>query len=285
MIDLHCHTAVSDNSLTVTQILELASLNCITRIAITDHDTTCGLEEAVRLGEQYDVTIIPGIEISAFDYERHRKVHILGLWIDENDKTLMDFCMPVIRQRQEAAMEMVEKVREYGFAITWEDVCRIAYRSTNVYKQHIMHALLDKGYCHYIHDEVCKSLFNESYNGKWPGYAFVPIEYPTAEDAVMAVKQSGGLAVLAHPGLYDNYAIISRLVKKGLDGIECIHPGNTPEQTKLAFMYARHYKCAVTGGTDFHGFYGTYPCLPGEMGITDEEYEKLYSRKIRTLCK
>lgn len=263
MIDLHVHTNISDNSLSAEEILALARKRGITHLALTNHDTTKGLAEAMEQGQEMGVQVIPGIEISAFDYQRDRRAHILGLYIEPGHPALEKLCAPLVRRRREASEKMVEKIAAAGFDLCWEDAEKYA-GGTGVFKQHIMHALLEKGYCEHIYGELYQKLFRRS--GSPVGIAYVPIEYADAAEAIRAVREAGGIAVLAHPGQMDNFAAIDHWAELGLQGIEVFHPSHSPEDRQLAWQYAQKHQLVVTGGSDHHGFYGE---MPVELGCPE----------------
>lgn len=255
-IDLHCHTKLSDNSLTFEEIVELALAEEVTHLAVTNHDTTLRLNDMVRYGAENGIEIIPGIEISAFDFVRGRRVHILGYYVEEGHPALAELCDPVIAARHNASRVMVERLIDAGYDISWQQVERYAEGGTGVYKQHIMHALIDKGYTKHIYGDLYKKLFSRGQNGEQPGIAFMPSKYVDAHDAIRAIGQAGGVAVLAHPGQYRSFEIAHELVQTGLAGIEVWHPLHGPEEEAMAEALAMQYGLIMTGGSDYHGFYG-----------------------------
>ena len=109
MVDLHVHTKISDNSMTAYEVLKLAREKGITHIAFTDHDTTKDLKKAMGLGKEIGVEVIPGIEISAYDYKRNKRAHILGLYIQPGHPSLETICNPLIERRCRASYEMVKR--------------------------------------------------------------------------------------------------------------------------------------------------------------------------------
>lgn len=254
--ELHCHTKLSDGSCTFNEILDMAVREGICHLAITNHDTTLELKEMVRKGLERKIEIIPGIEISAFDFKRNRKVHILGYFIEPGNTAIEKLCAPLIEQRHHANCKAVERLVEAGYSITWDNVLKYAEGGTGVYKQHIVHALIDQGYTTEIYGDLYKKLFSRGQNGKPPGIAYIPMEYVDAGEAVRTVLQAGGVPVLAHPGQYQSFEVIPELVEKGLQGIEVWHPLHGPDEEAKALECAQKYNLVITGGSDFHGFYG-----------------------------
>lgn len=138
VVDLHCHSKVSDNSFTTEEVIGQAKEAGVTRLAITNHDTTMGLQEASSLGERYGVEIIPGIEISAFDIKRGRRAHFLGFSVEPAHPAIEELCAPLRAARHEACWTMVEHIQEAGYNVDWEQLQAYAAGGTGVYKQHIM---------------------------------------------------------------------------------------------------------------------------------------------------
>lgn len=279
MVDLHCHTSISDNSMTVLEVIRLAQRNGVTHLAITDHDTIKGLLEAEKIGRSLGIEIVPGIEISAYDFKGKKRVHILGLLFEQDTDLLQDLCGPLVERRHQASKEMVRRIIDAGYNITWDQVARYAEGGTGVYKQHIMHALLFQGYCDSIYGDLYRKLFSRGKNGTEPGLAYIPIDYIDAVSAVRAVKQAGGIPILAHPALYDNFDILPELVEAGLEGIEIWHPHHSKTDEIKTAGHAAQWDLIMTGGSDFHGFYGETTDSIGSKSPGLSSVAKLYQRK------
>lgn len=278
IIDLHVHTKISDNSLTAEEVIKSAKEKGVTCFAITDHDTTKGLREAIDYGNKSGVGIIPGIEISAYDYKRNKRAHILGLYIEPGHPALDYLCASLTESRNRASREMVSRLFAAGYDITWEEVQKYAEGGNGVYKQHIMHALLDNGYCESIYCELYKKLFRRGSGNEPQGLAHIPLEYIDARAAIRAVREAGGIAVLAHPGQLNNYDAIDEWVELGLEGIEVFHPSHSKEDINMSLKYAQKCNLVITGGSDFHGFYGE---IPVELGCRELEVECIQKLLIR----
>lgn len=248
--DLHIHTNISDSSCSIEETIRIAKENDVKYVGIVDHDTVDGLEKAIEIGKKEDVRIVPGIEISAYDYKRNRKVHILGYNFNLKAENLKELCNPMIEKRNQNSIRQIEALRDNNYNITLEDVLEKAKYSTCIYKQHIMSALMERGYCSEIYSELYYSLFK---NG---GICSFDIEYADAFKAVEAVKKDGGKAVLAHPGQFDSYEIMEELWENGLDGVELYHEDHKPEDLAKILEFAVNHKVILTGGSDFHGAYG-----------------------------
>lgn len=278
-VDLHCHTNVSDCSLSFEEVVELAVQASVTHLAITNHDTTLELAEMMNIGKAKGVEIIPGIEISAYDFLRNRRVHVLGYYIQPGHPAIDRLCSPLIEQRHQASEKMVQALVGEGYSITWEQVMEYAKGGTGVYKQHIMHALIDEGYTATIYGDLYKKLFSRGLNGEKAGIAYIPLEYVEAKAAIQAIRQAGGVPVLAHPGQYGNFEAVPELVGCGLEGIEVWHPLHDEAAERQAKQLALQYDLIMTGGTDFHGLYGEKEVTLGEKSPGIAAVQALQARK------
>ncbi|MDR0639736.1 MAG: hypothetical protein LBG27_12700 [Spirochaetaceae bacterium] len=156
-------------------------------------------------------------------------------------------------------MEALDLIIKAGYPLCREDVLEYAALDGTVYRQHIMHALVDRGYAASIYGPLYTRLFGPG------GLAAVTARYMSAEEAVRLIRNCGGRAVLAHPFQYDTMGFLPRLVERGLAGIEYRHPTQTPERQEAVIKQARRYGLFRTGGSDFHGFYSENPIPLGAM--------------------
>lgn len=272
--DLHCHTKISDGSLGIEDLISIAKRKGLATVSVTDHDTTAGATRAVIIGKRQGIQVIHGVEISTMDRERGRKAHVLGYLCDHPDR-LEGLCHRIGENRRAAGMEMVRKVMRY-YPITPELVVKCATGSTNIYKQHIMHALLDAGYADSMYGDLYKKLFGKD------GCAAVPIEYPDTREVLAAIHEAGGVAVLAHPHVYESEDLLEELVSLGLDGVEVWHPYHTEEQRTALSEFAKQHGLLMTGGSDFHGMYSRTPRALGSTTVTDDCVDALlrYKQKL-----
>ena len=157
-IDLHCHTRYSDGSTPLEELIQLAALRGVTTFALTDHDTMAGCECALELGREAGVTVIPGVEISAVDPKRHGKAHIL-CYKPKKAEVLLPLLQKTTDSRHAAMLRSVDKVCHL-YAIPHEMILRRAEGSTNIYKQHVLQALMDAGYASEMFGEVFKKLYD-----------------------------------------------------------------------------------------------------------------------------
>ncbi|HWQ72401.1 MAG TPA: PHP domain-containing protein [Desulfitobacteriaceae bacterium] len=276
--DLHCHSRISDGSMKISDLVALAKKNGIEALAISDHDTVDGHREAENAGKEYGINIISAIEISAYDYNRDRKAHVLGYLMDKPQQ-VGNVCQSMLLKRQETSKHMVEKLIKAGYSITWDLVKKIAAGSTNVYKQHIMQTLIELGYSSASKEDLYKKLFAKPDNGNPGGIAYQEITYIDVFEAVQEIKQAGGIAILAHPFGYENMELIPELVDVGLDGLEAWHPSHNEAGVKLILSEAEKYGLILTGGSDYHGEYEIKPNLLGCCHTPEKWLQRLYDCK------
>ena len=174
----------------IEELIAVAKRRGLSAISVTDHDTTAAATRAVVIGRRQELTVIHGVEFSTFDTQRGRKAHILCYLCDTPDR-LEGMCRRTNDSRKKAAMAMVRKVMRY-YPITPDLIVKCATGSTNIYKQHIMHALMDAGYADSIYGELYDKLFAPG-----QGSALVEAEYPDTRDIMDLIHSAGGIAVLA----------------------------------------------------------------------------------------
>ncbi len=247
--DLHCHTRVSDGSMRVEELVAYAVRIGLECLGVTDHDSMGGVARAQKAAAGTGLRVVPGLEISAYDHARGKKVHLL-CYAPSKPDGLLAFCAQTLRGRERASLEMIEKVAT-RYPISAAAVRACAAESHSIYKQHIIAALMDMGYSLGMFGELWTECFSHSKGG----FALVPMHYPDAREAVRVAKESGGLVALAHPGLYRNFDILDELCALGLDGIEAHHPYHSDADEQTALEAAARHGLVVTGGSDFHGYY------------------------------
>ena len=140
--DLHIHTNISDGSYSAKEVLEMAKKNELTHIGITNHDTVKGLSEAVEMGKEFGIKVIPGIEISAYDFKNNRKVHILGYNFELKGANISKLCNPTLEARNENSMWQMRTLIENGYDIDVKSVQEKSKVGGVLYKQHIMQAYI-----------------------------------------------------------------------------------------------------------------------------------------------
>lgn len=269
--DLHCHTTLSDGSLGIEEVILQAKRMELDFLAITDHDTLSSSNRAHILGERYGVKIIPAVELSAWDKVRNTKVHIL-CYAPQKPERLEGLCLKSCEIRKECAKEMIEKVME-RYPIPSDAVRMYTKGSKSIYKQHIMRALVNYGYATELYGELNDRLFKSP-----GGECLITREYPDVKFVLDLIHSSKGIAVMAHPFLYNNIDLLKDLIDAGkIDGIEVNHYSNNDEQKAELTKLARDNDLLITGGSDFHGLYNSTVTYIGSH-VTDEE-------NIDKLCK
>ncbi|MNC31681.1 hypothetical protein D3C75_800090 [compost metagenome] len=246
--DLHTHTRASDGTGTPSDNVRRAAAAGLGAVAITDHDTVAGLEEAFEAGRAAGITVVPGVEISSS--EGGRDIHVLGYYMDITDPLFLSRLEELRNVREGRNDRMLERLRELGYAITLEEVLErrgpVEQKDTTVGRPHIAQVLVDKGYA-----ESQQDAFNRLI-GKG-GLAFVSPKRISPETAIAWIHEAGGAAVLAHPGLYDDDVLVERLAGTGLDGIEADHSDHSPQEVEKYREIARRYGLVATAGSDYHG--------------------------------
>ena len=258
--DLHTHSRISDGSFTIAELAGLAAEKGLDAIAVTDHDT---LAQVRKIPEGLPVRVIAGIEISAFDYQAGLRVHVLGYRIRDVEK-VEAFVRPLLQARHENSVKQIGILQEHGFDIDMEKLSRADGKY--IYKQHIMEYLVKTGQAPDMFGEFYRRIFK---NG---GICAFDIRYLDPYQAVRVISEAGGLAVLAHSGQQQNFALIPELVREGLAGLELNHPANREKDRDVIREYARKYGLFLTGGSDFHGAYepespGLGCCISEESGV------------------
>lgn len=269
-IDLHMHSTRSDGRLTPAALVEFLAQRDVSVAALTDHDSTEGLDEAVAAADAHPaLRIVPGIEISASHPTRSDSdVHVLGYFVDRYDAALQRQLAALREEREERGLRMVANLERLGYPLDWERVREIA-AGASIGRPHIAHALVERGYLTYY-----KDAFNGLLNNG--GEAFVGRTGVTLEDAACTIRGAGGAAVLAHPLYVEEYeAIVPRLPDMGIVGIEAHYANFSEEEQRLLFGLAERYGLLPCGGSDYHAMGHEDEALPGSDGPPREVLEAL----------
>jgi len=247
-IDLHLHTTHSDGSQTPAEVVKLAHEAGVSALAITDHDITTGLPEAMAAGQALGIEIIPGIEISSRHGES--ELHVLGYFLKWEDAQLNERLTTLRESRHRRNPKIVELLQAAGIDITYDEVRAVA-GSDSVGRPHIARVLMDKKVVTSAREAFDRFLAE----GK---PAYVPRDLPSPADAIRWIREAGGLAVLAHPTWVKTVEgtltdLARQLKEQGLDGVEVHYSTHTPRQTREYLSLAKTLGLLVTGGSDFHG--------------------------------
>ncbi len=246
LIDLHTHSNKSDGSMTPTELVAHAAARGLKAIALSDHDTSDGIDEALEAGKKYGVEVVPAIEFSvASDTE----THILGFYIDYKSDLMKNVLESIFRVRRERIENTCKKLRALGFDVTMEEALKIAPTGI-IGRAHFARIMMDKGYISSVREGFDKYLANgrPAYDGT---------QYLTAKQAVELINDLGGVSFVAHPHLIrlsdpDLRAFLTELKSYGLSGIEGYYNEYTPEMQTYFQSLARELGLAVSGGSDFH---------------------------------
>lgn len=278
--DFHLHTTCSDGVLSPTELVDLAAQRGVKIIAITDHDITDGIDEAIEAASKYPgVMIVPGVELSC-DVPND-EVHVLGHFIDYRDEEFQATLRRFRETRWERGRLMVEKLNAMGLSISWERVQEFAGDGA-VGRPHIAQALLERGYVSTITEAFDRYIGRNS-------PAYVEREKLTPVDAVRFINRVGGLATLAHPRDLKNLDdVLTEMKAAGLAGMEVYYQDYDEATIQRLLAAARRHGLVPLGGSDYHGLSGHFLRLPGEIPLPDgpvEEYMALARQRRRDLSK
>ncbi len=243
--DLHVHTTASDGTDTPEKVVAEAQKLGLSALAITDHDTVNGILPALAAGRRLSFPVLPGVELGT--EEGGREVHILGYLFDIHDSKLLERLALLRRSRVERVVKMVERLRSLGIPVEVEQVLELAGGGA-VGRPHVGRALVQVGAVGTVAEAF------EKYIGK-DRVAYVPRYKYAPREAVHLIRQAGGVAVLAHPGLVRCDHLIPGLVAEGLQGLEVYYPGHSEEMVWHYQRLCRRYHLVATGGSDYHGPY------------------------------
>jgi predicted metal-dependent phosphoesterase TrpH len=271
-IDLHIHTTASDSLLTPTEAVEIAKKCGLSAISITDHDSISGFPEAKEKGDELEIEIISGVELSVTyvgdDF------HLLGYLIDYENPEFLKKINSFRQERSIRGEKMVEKLNELGIDLRVETVKAIAGNSS-VGRPHLADALVKEEFVHTYEEAFARYL----------GYhapAYVPKKFLTPKEGIDLIHLVRGVAVLAHPGTSRSQHAIYDFMEMGLDGIEAYHSQHDRNMTTHYVNLAKKLGLIYTGGSDCHGrrkgkvLIGTvevpYRCLEMLRKVKEENY-------------
>lgn len=241
MLELHCHTTCSDGTLTPTQLVQVAVKAGVKALAITDHDTLSGWDEAFATAHSYGLEIVPGVELSTV--HRDRSLHILGFYPDANQ--LSAPLAERIEGRRRRAEQMISKLAVLGYTISLPEMGQGVAPS----RPHLARALVEAGYF-----KSMEEVFNRLLGDDKPAY--VHYEKFSIAEGIALLRSCGAVTVWAHPYLFRGGAVeevLKELVEEGLMGIEVFHPSHSPKEIRHLKELSVQYGLFMTGGSDYHG--------------------------------
>ena len=262
--DLHIHTTASDGTFSPRRVVQEAIKKGIHAIAITDHDTVQGIPETILAGKDMNVEVIPGVELATD--ESGVELHILGLFIDWENKTLQDTLKNLSVQRISRMKKMICRLAQFEMNIKFEEVLELA-KGEIIGRLHLAQVMKKKGYVVSIAEAFNKHIGDRK-------ACYVPRYKLSLEETILLIYRVGGISILAHPMLLHRDDIIIDLLKEGLGGIEAFCNHQSKESTEHYEKMAKEYGLLVTGGSDCHGE-AKDRVLMGSVKIPYEYVERL----------
>ncbi|WP_237163251.1 PHP domain-containing protein [Paenibacillus sp. BIHB 4019] len=273
--DLHTHTTASDGTGSPSYNVQLAKAAGLAAIAITDHDTMAGVEEALAEGERLGITVVPGVELSTV--ADGQDIHVLGYYANWRDPLWQQRLTGLRSVRDKRNELIVAKLVELGIDITLEEVTAVALEHSGdaaggktVGRPHIAELLIRKGAVSTMREAFDRYLASGS-------AAYVNPPRVNPYEAITWIKEAGGVSVLAHPGLYSNDELVEELIRSGgVQGIEVYHSDHGPQEEARYLQLAEQYGLIVTGGSDYHGeregkvFHGAIGSRTVDAGVLEQ---------------
>lgn len=269
-VDLHLHTNFSDGTYTPEELVLEAQKHGLCGIALTDHDTVEGCARAEHAARAVRLDFICGSELTA-ELEGE-EIHVLGYLLDTSNIELLDAMAKFQTVRQDRVREMVARLNRLNIPLRTEDVFGIANcRAPG--RPHVARALVAHGHCGNI-DEAFERFLKKSRP------AWVPKFKMSATDAIALIHRSGGVTVLAHPGLNRVDERIPKMIEAGLDGLECYHTRHSTSTSEHYVAMAQRHGLLITGGSDCHGMSKGRPLI-GTIRLPARNVELLRERASR----
>lgn len=265
--DLHCHSVVSDGTLTPEVLAARAKANGVELWALTDHDEIGGCHRAAAAAKAVGLPYLTGVEISVTFADE--TVHIVGLGFDADDVELKRGLAATRGGRGQRAMEMSNQLAKVGIKDAYEGALRYVANPELISRTHFARYLVEAGYC-----RDTSEVFRKYLTDNKPGY--VPHRWATLANTVGWITQAGGVAVIAHPGRYKfsataEYALFSEFKAHGGRGVEVVTGSHTPPEYLVYADMAREFGLAASRGSDFHSpdeshtDLGKLPFLPADL--------------------
>ena len=247
-VDLHCHSTHSDGSLTIQEVLELSKSNSGLYQALTDHDTVSGISEARKIANDLGLNLIPGVEISV-TWHANTLIHIVGLGVDENNQQLVTELAKLRNSRIERGKRMGANLAKIGIHGAFEGALSLCNHPEALSRTHFSKWLVEKGFA-----KPGKAFEKYLAPGR-PGYT--PQTWASLEDAVKWIKESGGIAIIAHPARYKFtrtklLKLIDEFKSYGGMGIEVISSSHSIQDEVNIAAICRQTDLLASVGSDFH---------------------------------
>lgn len=276
-IDLHTHSNISDGLLSPWSLVRAAADEGLVAVSVVDHDTVEGTDEALRAGEEFDIELVPGVELSVDNEDG--SMHLLGYYIDHCHSGLTRNLLDLKRFREDRNEKIIDRLNELGYRIRLEDVMKLSPEGTYG-RAHIAGALVAAGFFRNV-----STAFDKLLNRGGPAY--IDRRRVRLEEAIELIHDAGGVAVWAHPGTHGEdrmEELLTRLSKWkefGLDGVESDYCDHTIALRDRLRDLAREHGLIYTGGSDFHGSIKPDNLLGRGPEGSDIDEECLYELKRR----
>ena len=263
--DLHCHSTASDGVDAPTRVVERAAAAGLKVLSLTDHDTLDGVAEAQAAGEKFGVEIVPGVELTC--HQDRKEVNILGYWVDGSEEHLAAHCRRFVAARIDRAHQIGARLAELGARVDIDELVSNADGGV-VGRPHVAKALLEAGHVATLQEAFDRFLANG-------GPADIPKMMVEPRECIEMIHGAGGIAVIAHAGIWNQFDLIPHLASIGLDGVEVWHSAHSREDSDRLEEIADRFGLAKTGGSDCHGKLGERPELLGTCGLEETRRKKL----------
>lgn len=263
--DLHSHSTASDGSDSPTAVVERAAQRGLAVMALTDHDTVAGVAEAQQAGARLGVKVIAGVELTC--YAGKREVHVLGYGIDIENAELAEHCRRFQEARIDRANKIGERLAAAGAPIDMAKVMATADGGV-VGRPHVARALIDAGHVKDFQEAFDRFLGE----GKPANVHKMEIDPQACIDVI---RRAGGIAVMAHPALGDQYDLVPEFLSAGCTGIEVWHSAHDTDASNRLFQLAESRGALKTGGSDCHGRIKDGEPILGQWGIEKTQWEKV----------
>lgn len=267
-VDLHLHSTASDGTETPTSVVRRAAEAGLAGVALADHDTVAGLEEAASEAARRGLKFLVGAELSA--NEPGRSIHLLAYAFDPTDPALLDYLGGYREERVRRARAIVDRLHDVGVPLPYEAVERQAIGGLPT-RAHIGRALVEEGL---VRDE--RTVFRRYLSRGRP--AFVDKRPTPPAEVIDRVHAAGGVVLAAHPGREHSMADLRRWIGQGLDGVEVLHPSHDEGMRRALRALAQEEELLTSGGSDWHGRDTAHEAAPGSQEVPLEWLERIEAR-------
>lgn len=247
--DLHCHSTCSDGSLAPKELLALAKQIGLSALSITDHDTIEAYETAIPLSAEIGVQLLPGVEFSTVF--NGTSIHILGYNYDPKNPDISAFCNRHLERRRHRNSDILDLLNKHGMPVSEEELqaaAPLTFKAGQrvIGRPHIAMAMMQKGYVTSV-QEAFRKYIGDGRPCFSQGASF------TVEETLEVIHRANGIAIIAHPHLINQAAIVNALIEMDFDGIECYYGNFSQSDHKQWLKIAQRKEWLITGGSDFHG--------------------------------